>query len=150
MTRDPIDFARPQEIAAEVPSDLLRADFLLRQYGIWASTGRRNVAPGTLDRMYRRESDGRESREAYRERCAEVPRDPIMTTPDALAVHRALVRVADDERMVLQILYVPQRVAPQHQLRILRIPPLVSRERHLGGLRQFDNLHRIGGRMRAT
>jgi hypothetical protein len=44
---------------------------------------------------------------------------------------------------VLTILYVPQRLPPQAQLRILRIPAQLSQVRHLAGLRMFDNLHRL-------
>ena len=146
MNRDPIDLiqrAAPQPIAAEIPPALERADHLLTEYGRWATRSSGRGRPETLDRMYRRESDGRESREAYRDRCMAVPELPLMPTPDALAVQRALTRVADAERIVLQILYVPQRLPPHAQLRILRIPPQLSRVRHLAGLRQFDNLHRL-------
>ena len=144
MTRDPIPAtSAPQSIAADIPPPLVRADQLLTEYGRWATRGGGRGAPGTLDRLYRRESDGRESREAYRERCAVLPLMPLMPTPEALAVQRALTHVADAERIVLTILYVPQRLPPHAQLRLLRIPPQLSRVRHLAGLRQFDNLHRL-------
>jgi hypothetical protein len=142
MTRDPINFAA-SDIAALIPQDLARADHLLTEYGRWATRTGGRGKPATLDRWYRPESDGRESREAYRARCAAVPTMPLMPAPDALAVQRALTRVADRERIVLQILYVPARLPPHAQLRTLRIPPQLSRIRHLAGLRQFDNLHRL-------
>lgn len=144
MIRDPIAATTPpQSIAADIPDALARADHLLTEYGRWASRRNGRGMPGTLDRMYRRESDGRESREAYRDRCAAMPQLPLMSTPDALVVQRALTRVPDQERIVLTILYVPQRLPPQAQLRILRIPAQLSQVRHLAGLRMFDNLHRL-------
>lgn len=148
MRRDAIDL-HASEIAATIPDELIPSDTLLRQYGEWASRRGSRGAPGTLDRMYRRESDGRESREAYAERCSAVPKDPPMTTPDAMSVQRALIRVPDKERVVLQVLYVPQRLPPHAQLRILRITPQLSRIRHLEGLRLFTNIHRVGT-IRAT
>jgi hypothetical protein len=36
--------------------------------------------------------------------------------------------------------YVPQRLPIEAQLRIAQIPPRLCQERHLRGLRMFDNL----------
>lgn len=131
------------DIAAEIPEALRAADETLTQYGRWATTHSGRGRPGTLDRMYDRATDGRESLEAFRRRREHVPDDPLMPTLEALVAQRALARVPDVERIVLAILYIPGRLPPQAQLRILRIPPQLSRVRHLAGLRMFGNLHRI-------
>lgn len=132
------------DIAAEIPPALRQADETLAQYGRWATThGGRGSRPATLDRCYIREADRRESLEAFQRRREHVPDDPLMPTPEALVAQRALARVPDVERIVLAILYIPGRLPPQAQLRILRIPPQLSRVRHLAGLRMFDNLCRI-------
>jgi hypothetical protein len=64
---------------------------------------------------------------------------PGLTAQDALICQRALARVSDAERVVLAVLYVPRRITAEQQLRMLRIPPRISRDRHLCGLRQFAN-----------
>jgi len=136
--RESVDFA------ADIPADLREADDLLTRYGRWATTSGRGSKPATLDRMYIREADRKESLEAYQRRRAHVPGEPLMPTADALVVQRALAQVADHERIVLTVLYIPHRRLPvQVQLRLLRIPPKLCRTRHLAGLRQFRNLHAV-------
>ena len=66
-----------------------------------------------------------------------------MTLQEALVCQRALARVADRERMVLSVLYIPRRLPPEAQLRLLRIPPQLSQQRHLAGLQIFDNWRRV-------
>lgn len=66
-----------------------------------------------------------------------------MTLQDALICQRALARVPDRERVVLAVLYIPRRTPPEVQLRILRIPPQLSQQRHLLGLRIFNNMRRL-------
>lgn len=136
-----------ESFAADIPDDLREADDVLTRYGRWATARSRNSAPATLDRMYIREADARESLEAYQRRRAYVPSDPPMETRDALVAQRALARVADQERIVLTVLYVPARLPINVQLRVLRIPPRLCRTRHVAGLRQFRNVHAV---MRAS
>lgn len=71
------------------------------------------------------------------------PGEVLMPTHEALNCQRALQRVPDLNRVVLAILYVPAKIRPEHALRLLRIPPRLSQERHLTGLKMFNNLHRI-------
>lgn len=139
-------------IAADIPPDLADADRTLQAYGRWATThsGRGGRGGVTLDRMYRREADARESLEAYQRRRSHVPTEALMETADALLAQRALQRVPDRERIVLSILYVPRRLPPQAQLRLLRIPPQLSQVRHLAGLRMFLNIHRVLSYTRGT
>ena len=49
----------------------------------------------------------------------------------------------DVERAVLTVLYVPQRMPVEQQLRLLRVPPRLCRERHLRGLQMFSTLWRL-------
>jgi hypothetical protein len=135
---------QPESLTGEIPSDLQDADATLTRYGKWATTfGGRGGAPPTLERRYIREADKKESLEAYQRRRAHVPSEPLMDTREALLAQRALARVPDRERIVLTILYVPQRLPPQAQLRILRIPANLCRVRHMAGLRMFRNVHAV-------
>ena len=59
---------------------------------------------------------------------------------EALACQRTLAKVPELERKVLTILYVPQRLPIEAQLRLAHIPPRLCQERHLRGLRMFDNI----------
>ncbi len=132
-----------ENFAADIPADLAEADQTLTRYGRWATTRGRSI-PHTVDRMYIREADGRATYDDIQQRRAPV--DPMMTTQDALNAQRALARVPDQERVVLAILYVPQRMPVAVQLRILRIPPALCRARHIHGLRMFRNILRVSGR----
>lgn len=135
---------RGQSFAADIPRDLIDADQTLQNYGRWATTsGRGGICAHTLERQYLREADKKESLEAYLRRRSFVPADPLMNTREALRAQRALARVPDRERIVLTILYVPQRLPIHAQLRILRIPPSLCRSRHIVGLRMFANLHGV-------
>lgn len=140
MTRDPDEATRPvrplEAIAGEIPENLRQADELLTNYGKWAMQYGGSSRPETLDRMYIRPRDF----EAARKR-REV-REAIMLTADAMRVQRALTRVPDRERVVLTILYVrPWSAAAQ--LRRLQVPPRLSRDRHVTGLRMFWNIHGV-------
>lgn len=132
-----------EDIAAEVPERLAHADELLTRYGRWAVQSGRGGTPYTVDRQYIREADRRESLEAYQRRRESALRDMLLTVADAMRVQRALAKVPDRERIVLAVLYVPRKVPPREQLRILRIPPRLSRERHLEGLREFSRLYEL-------
>jgi hypothetical protein len=135
--------ARENDFAAYVPSEMQRADTLLTQYGRWATSYGRNSTPGTLDRMYIREADRKESLEAFIRRRNYVPSEPLMPVLEALVVQRALQKVADRERIVLTILYVPRREPIPAQLRMLRITPSLCRMRHQQGLREFGHWHDV-------
>lgn len=125
--------SRLHDIAADIPPSLRDADELLRRYGRWAmyrykkqhcasAEGRYQTPPNDDDRQ---------------------PREILLSTPDAMVCQRALARVPDRERVVLAILYVPHRLPAEAQLRILRIPPRLSQERHIAGLRMFSDMHRV-------
>jgi hypothetical protein len=71
-----------------------------------------------------------------------MAREAILSTPDALKIARALVRVPEQERIILQTLYVPQRMPAHRILQIRRVPPRICQERHLAGVRMFANILR--------
>lgn len=128
----------PENFAVDIPPDLVRADELLTQYGRWAtSCGARKGAP-TLDRMFIREADRKESLEAYQRRRAHVPGDALMPTPDAMTVQRALSQVQPPERFVLTVLYIPDRVPVHVRMSEKRITPSLSQIRHKSGLAMFQ------------
>lgn len=139
----PIEILRTETICAEVPPELADADDLLTRYGSWSVTRSRGGLGNTLERQYIREADRRESLEAYNRRRDGALRQVMMTPQDAMAVQRALARVPNRERVVLSVLYIPRRVSVVDQLRVLRIPASLCRERHLAGLRMFTKLHRL-------
>lgn len=124
-----------ENISADIPPDLARADEVLTQYGRWAAGRPTRERCGSAERDYRPESwqavDGRRT-----------PKPIAMVQQEAIAAQRALARLPDRERTVLVILYVPRRMSAQTQLKLLRIPPSLSRHRHLRGLRMFDNLYK--------
>ena len=116
-------------IAADIPPSLRDADELLHRYGRWAMHRHKKQHCGSAEGRYTipPNDDDRE------------PREVIMATHEAMVCQRALARVPDRERVVLAILYVPRRLPAEVQLRMLRIPPRLSQERHLLGLRVFGN-----------
>ena len=125
-----------QQIYAELPRDLHDADEVLQMYGQWAMDRGQKRRCGSAEGNYRAGGEG--AREARRD-----PTIKALTTEDALRCQRALASVADAERVVLTILYVPQRLPSEAQLRLLRIPPQLSRIRHLAGLRVFWSWYRL-------
>lgn len=127
---------RPENIAAYVPPSLLDADAALSAYGRWAADRDTRRRCGSAERLYRPEGW-----QAVEER--RTPRLPGLTAQEALICQRALARVSDAARVVLAVLYVPRRIPAEQQLRMLRIPPRISRERHLLGLRQFATWRRV-------
>ena len=72
-----------------------------------------------------------------------VGSEQLLPALEAVKVQRSLVAVPDLQRVVLHVLYVPQRLPVEAQLRILRIAPAVCRERHAAGLRAFAHTHRM-------
>jgi hypothetical protein len=117
---------------ATIPQNLLEADERLTRYGRWA-----------MDRARRRQCGSAEGR--FRSPQNDDDRQPsevLMHVDEALACQRALARVPELERKVLTILYVPQRLSVEVQLRLERMPPRLCQERHLRGLRMFANISR--------
>lgn len=133
---------RQADLAAAVPAELRDADQLLMRYGRWATMAGRGGAPHTMDRMYIREADRKESLEAYQRRRAHLPSEPLLRQHEALHVQRVLVGVPFQERIVLHLLYLPDRRPIAVRLRKLNLRPRQCRERHLAGLRMFDRLWR--------
>ncbi|RTL40550.1 MAG: hypothetical protein EKK53_15290 [Burkholderiales bacterium] len=129
--------AKPkQQIYSDLPPELFDADDVMQLYGQWAMDRGEKRRCGSAEGNYRAGGEG--AREARRE-----PVVRKLSTDDALRCQRALATVADAERVVLTILYVPQRLPAEAQLRLLRIPPQLSRVRHLAGLRTFWNWYRL-------
>lgn len=118
-------------LSADIPPSLQRADELLTLYGRWAMDRYRPQRCGSAEGRFKTPANDDDRQ----------PREKLMPTPDALAVHRALLRVPDRERVVLHVLYVPKRLSPMAQLRIMRIPARLCQERHLMGLRMFERLY---------
>lgn len=121
--------SRPLDIAAEIPHGLRDADDLLYRYGRWAKDRIRLRSCGSAERAYRPPPN-----DLDRE-----PKPVLMHIDLAMACQRALARVPERERVVLTVLYVPRRIPAEVQLRLMRIPPRLSKERHILGLRMFDN-----------
>lgn len=119
-------------IAAEIPLNLQEADERLTRYGRWA-----------MDRQLRRSCGSAEGRyRSFQDDEDRAPREMLQHIDEALACQRALAKVPELERKVLGILYVQQRLPIETQLRLARIPPRLCQERHLRGLRMFDNLYK--------
>ena len=119
-----------QNLSAEIPLNLQEADERLTRYGRWAMERLRRHRCGSAEGRYRSIQDDEDR----------APREDLQHIEEALACQRALARVPDLERKVLTILYVPQRLPIEAQLRMAHIPPRLCQERHLRGLRMFANL----------
>jgi len=118
---------------ADLPADLHEADELLHLYGRWAVGSRGGARRcGSAEGLYIPERG--EALEARRE-----PKREGLHIDDAMRAQRALTAVPDRERIVLTILYVPRRMPAEQQLRLLRIPPQLSQQRHLAGVRMWWN-----------
>ena len=125
---------RPFEnIAAEIPADLQMADQLLTRFGRWAMHRHKKQRCASAEGAYVTPPNDDDRQ----------PRAIQMPVADAMAVQRALAQVPERERIVLEILYVPRRWPVEAQLRRLRIPPRLCRERHALGLRMFWNRWRV-------
>jgi len=124
-------------ISTDITPNLSAADDLLTRYGRWAADRSSAHRCGSVERNYRPE--GWHAVDARRE-----PKPVQMHIDLAMQCQRALARVPDAERIVLQILYVPRRMPAEAQLRRMRIPPRISQERHRVGLVMFWNLVRVG------
>lgn len=116
-------------IAADIPASLRDADETLTRYGRWAMARQTRRTCGSAEGRYKSAPNDDDRQ----------PRENIMPQLDALAAQRALSRVPEMYRIVLAVLYIPQRLPPMAQFRILHIPPRLSQERHLVGLTIFKN-----------
>lgn len=125
--------SKRHQISADIPNELAEADELLQKYGrsvmdrykkqrCGSAEGDYNIPPNNDDRD---------------------PREVLLGVADLTAVQRALIAVPELFRQVLQILYVPKRLPAEAQLRRLQIPPQLSAERHLEGLRLFAHRHHV-------
>ncbi len=119
-------------LVQELPVELREADERLTRYGRWAMDRLRRHRCGSAEGRYRSFQDDEDR----------VPREVLQHIDEALACQRALAKVPEQERKVLTILYVPQRLPIEAQLRMAHIPPRLCQERHLRGLRMFENLFR--------
>jgi len=119
--------------AAIIPPSLADADEILTRYGRWAMDRAAIRKCGSAERDYRpaQNDDDRQ------------PRQELPTTVEAMAAQRALQRVPDRERIVLSIIYIPRKLPIAAQLRIANIPARLCQERHISGLRMFNNLFKI-------
>ena len=119
-------------IAAEIPFNLQEADERLMRYGRWAMERLRRRSCGSAEGRYRSFQDDEDR----------APREMLQHIDEALACQRALARVPELERRVLGILYVPTKLPVEVQLRLAFIPPRLCQERHLRGLRIFENIYK--------
>lgn len=122
--------------SADLPASLAWADDLLTRYGRWAAQlGRGGRTCGSAEGDYRAPVRGDD----------DARRTPAvgLTAAEAVACNRSFQSVPDRERIVLRVLYVPQRQTVEAQLRLLRIPASLCRIRHESGVRMFANVHRL-------
>lgn len=129
---------QPLNLSADIPPSLRDADDLLARYGRWAMYRAPKRACGSAEGNYKAPANDDDRK----------PREQLMSQQDVLDCQRALAKVPDVERVALTILYIPQhingRLVPAAvQCRLLRLPPRLMQERHLRGLRMFDNLLRV-------
>lgn len=118
-------------LTADIPPTLQEADERLTRYGRWAMDRQRRRTCGSAEGRYRSTQDDQDR----------APKEVLLHIDEALACQRALARVPELERKVLAILYVPQQHRSiELQLRLARISARSCQERHLRGLRMFDNL----------
>lgn len=124
---------RKHDLIKPIPDDLKEADELLEAYGRWAQ-----------DRYKKQHCASAEGR--YRPPPNDDDRQPLPYMPPdfkAMQVQRALQAVPDLQRVILHIMYVPKRLPPEAQLRMLRIPAKLCQDRHAVGLRMFWNRYRL-------
>lgn len=127
----------PDPYYDDVPAHLLWVDDLLTRYGRWAqgrSGGPRTC--GSAERAYRAPAVADDD-------ARRTPAPVAMDSLTAVLVQKTLIRVPDRERMVLHVLYVPQRLPVAAQLRMLQVTARDCRARHAAGLRMFGNLYRV-------
>ena len=121
------------DISAPIPPNLKEADRLLHEYGQWAKDRPRLYGCASIWQNY--VPNKGDAFEIRRE-----PKPVYMHVDLAMKCQRALTRVPEKERLVLTILYVPQRRSAIALMRMNKIPPRLSQERHIDGLRMFNNI----------
>lgn len=124
-----------QDFCAPIPEALRETDTTLHLYGRWAMYRHKQQRCGSAERNYLGER--LDVGEAERQ-----PREVLMPGFQALKVQRALYQVAEPWRIVLQALYIPQRLPAHAILAKKRIPPKLSQERHVEGLFMLRNVLR--------
>lgn len=117
-------------LVKELPVDLREADERLTRYGRWAMDRQRRRTCGSAEGRYRSAQDDQDRQ----------PPEVLQHIDEALACQRALARVPEQERRILAIIYIPSRQSVEVQLRLAHIPARLCQERHLRGLRMFDNI----------
>jgi hypothetical protein len=129
---------RTDFFASDIPFGLRKADELLTRYGRWAMSRFTTRRCASAEGQYRSPANDDDR----------APRELLMPVLDAMRCQRSLASVPDLQRIVLAVLYVPRvfdnRMVPAElQFRLLRLPPRLTCERHIDGLRMFDNLYRV-------
>jgi len=130
-----------ESFTCDIPAGIEWADEKLSAFGRWSDRRRGGRTCGSAEGDYRAPVRGDD----------DVRRAPLvegLRPGEALLVSRCLSAVPDQQRVVLRVLYVPQRLPIVAQLRILRIPPKLCRVRHELGLRSFANLFRVAEAVR--
>ena len=126
-----------ENYAADIPESLQWADELLTRFGRWTRTGTGKATCGSAEGNYRAPAKGDDD-------LRRAPQALKMEAAEAIKVNRALYGVPDQERIVLQMLYIPRRQPISAQIRILRLPAKLCRMRHETGLRMFANRYQVG------
>jgi hypothetical protein len=125
---------------AVIPADLNETDERLTRYGRWAMDRQRRRSCGSAEGRYRSTQDDQDRQ----------PPEILQHIDEALACQRALARVPELERKVITILYIPRKLPVEAQLRMAHIPPRLCQERHLRGLRMFDNIFKSHSQPKST
>ena len=123
-----------ENYAADLPESLQWADDLLTRFGRWSQSRGGKATCGSAEGMYRGPAKDDDMRRA--------PMPVGLTSEEAVNVNRALAAVPDQERVILRVLYIV-RSPVGLQLRVLRVPPKLCRERHATGVRMFANNYRV-------
>ena len=121
------------DIAASIPLALQQADERLHRYGRWAMDRMRVHRCGSAEGRYRSVQNDEDR----------APKEILLHIDEAMNCQRAFSKLPERERLILAILYIPRRIPVEMQLRLAQIPPRICQERHLLGLRMFENLFGI-------
>lgn len=119
--------AKREQLYAELPAELLRADDLLRRYGRWAKDRTRPQRCGSAEGNYKSAPNDDDR----------LPAEVLLHPSDVESVRAALKDMTPVNRTVLMWVYVPDREPIQAKMRRCGVPPRVMRERHLEGVKEF-------------
>lgn len=118
-----------------LPTDLREADDVLAKYGRWALGGQGQGRCGSAEGRYQSdEVHAREDREI---------REPMIADWSAMDVQRALCRVPERFRKVLQAHYIQRRNQMWITRRQLRLTAKTWSETRIAGVRMFWNIYRL-------